>query len=129
MGALRAKARESENAAAHFRADTMLVDVQPNSFAALAPLGPSLRARTVAARDAQVGYLTIGSQNQDDRSRFGNGEVLAVISGDAVLAGITDYVYLVARATWVETVEEFNKIQPPVSPFKRKLARWMRRLI
>jgi hypothetical protein len=129
VGILRARAQASQDSRAYFRADTMLVDAQPNSFVALAPLAPALKARTPSERNAQAIYLTLGSQNQDDRSLFGNGEVLAVISSEAALAGLTDYVYLVARATWLDSVEQFNSIQPPVSPIKRRLARWLRRLI
>jgi hypothetical protein len=58
-----------------------------------------------------------------------NGEVLAVISGEAALAGIADYVYLVARATWLDTQADLDTAQPPVSKFKHDLARWLRRLI
>jgi hypothetical protein len=104
----------------------MLVDVQPNSFAVLVPLGPSLRARSAAARDAQVVYLTIGSQNQDDRSLFGTGEVLAVISGDAVLAGITDYVYLVARATGSKPSKSSTRFSHRLARCLAKGPRWMR---
>jgi hypothetical protein len=102
---------------------------RPNSFAQLAPIAPFLRARSPAQADAQAIYLSLGSQNQDDRSLMENGEVLAVISGDAALAGIADYVYLVARATWLDTQADLDREQPPVSKFKHDMARWLRRLI
>jgi len=127
LATLRARAKERAEFLAGGSTDSLADPEQ--SFGQVAALAPYLRARTPAQRDAQVIYLSIGSQNQDDRSLMENGEVLAVISGDAALAGIADYVYLVARATWLETQADLDKAQPPVSKFKHDLARWIRRLI
>jgi hypothetical protein len=127
LATLRARAKERAGFLAGGAADSLAAPEE--SFGQVAALRPYLRARTPAQRDSQVIYLSIGSQNQDDRSLIENGEVLAVISGDAALAGIADYVYLVARATWLETQADLDKAQPPVSKFKHDLARWLRRLI
>jgi hypothetical protein len=127
LATLRARAKERAGFLAGGPADSLAAPEE--SFGQVAALGPYLSARTPAQRDSQVIYLSIGSQNQDDRSLIENGEVLAVISGDAALAGIADYVYLVARATWLETQADLDRAQPPVSKFKHDLARWIRRLI
>jgi len=127
LATLRARAKERAQFLAGGPTDSLANPEE--SFGQVAALGPYLKARTPAQRDAQVIYLSIGSQNQDDRSLMENGEVLAVISGEAALAGIADYVYLVARATWLETQADLNRAQPPVSKFKHDLARWIRRLI
>jgi len=127
LATLRARAKERVQFLSGGPADSLAS--REESFGQMAALAPYLRARTPAQRDAQVIYLSIGSQNQDDRSLMENGEVLAVISGDAALAGIADYVYLVARATWLETQADLDRSVPPVSKFKHDLARWIRRLI
>jgi hypothetical protein len=129
LSSLRARARQLAASPTVLGFDSTSFSDRANSLNQLTPLGPALRARTLAQRDSQVVYLTLGSQNQDDRSLLGNGEVLAVISGEAVLAGVMDYTYLVARATWLETQADLDRKLPPVSNFKRQLARWGRRLI
>jgi hypothetical protein len=126
---LRARIAERAESIERLPTDSASFANRPNSFAQLAPLAPFLRARTPAQSDAQAIYLSLGSQNQDDRSLIENGEVLAVISGEAALAGIADYVYLVARATWLDTQADLDREQPPVSKFKHDMARWLRRLI
>lgn len=126
LASLRARLRQLDAPA---DTDSVTLAHRPNSFALLKPLAPALTARTPTERDWQVVYLSLGSQNQDDRSLMGNGELLTVVSGEAVLAGLTDYVYLVARATWLDTQADLDRELPPVSPFKRQLARWLRRLI
>ncbi len=129
LATLRARVRDRDEFLAGAPLDSASLANRQGSFAQLVALAPYLRSRTPAQRDRQVIYLSLGSQNQDDRSLMENGEVLAVISGEAALAGIADYVYLVARATWLETQADLNKAQPPVSKFKHDLARWLRRLI
>ena len=126
---LRARMAERAESIEKLPTDSASFANRPNSFAQLAPIAPFLRARSPAQADAQAIYLSLGSQNQDDRSLMENGEVLAVISGDAALAGIADYVYLVARATWLDTQADLDREQPPVSKFKHDMARWLRRLI
>jgi hypothetical protein len=65
-----------------------------------------------------------GSHNQDDRSRTEDGEVICLAAGYASLTGLLDFAYLVASATWVDSVQELNKLLPPPSWLDRFLAWW-----
>lgn len=90
----------------------------------LAPLHRSLVARSSAERRGDVLYLTVGSHNEDDLSRTHNGEVLCLVAGDGALTAVFDFVYLVASATWLESVDDLDRMIPRSSWFDRLLARW-----
>jgi hypothetical protein len=90
----------------------------------LKPLEPALSARPPAERQGSVVYLTTGSANQDERSRTDNGEVLCVVAGDGGFTALLDFVYLVASGTWVDTVEQLDRLVPPAHGLERWLARW-----
>jgi hypothetical protein len=90
----------------------------------LSRLGPTFTGRVPPQNNADVLYLTVGSHNEDDLSRTHNGEVLCLVAGRASLTAVFDFVYLVASATWVDSVDDMDGLIPRSDWFHRLLARW-----
>ncbi|HEX6537041.1 MAG TPA: hypothetical protein VF041_20825 [Gemmatimonadaceae bacterium] len=87
-------------------------------------LGPSFGASSRTRHRGDVLYLSVGSHNEDDLSRTHNGEVLCLVAGRASLTAVFDFVYLVASATWVESVDDLDRLIPRSSWLQRMMARW-----
>ncbi|HEU4641138.1 MAG TPA: hypothetical protein VFS44_01700 [Gemmatimonadaceae bacterium] len=94
------------------------------SVGMLAPLDRAPAARASAAHRGEVLYLTVGSHNEDDLSRTHNGEVLCLVAGRATLTAAFDFVYLVASASWVDSVSDLDRLLPRSGWFERLLASW-----
>jgi hypothetical protein len=71
-------------------------------------------------------YLIVGSANQDYRSMFMDGESAFITSGLHSMQGLFDMVFLVASATWVDTLEELEALLPEQSGFKWQIGRLIR---
>jgi hypothetical protein len=70
-----------------------------------------------------AGYAMVGSQNQDYRGMFMDGEVAVVFSGPEALVPWTDLEFLEGTATWLKDQGQLDSLLPPPSEYLRRLAR------
>jgi hypothetical protein len=77
-------------------------------------------------REHIVFYWTLGSHNQDYRSKIQDGEVLVLVSGVHAMISYLDFFSLMSLTTWVESVEEVEKLLPRYGGFWYKIARYMK---
>lgn len=97
------------------------------------PAGPSagLRdlyeelAREGAFEENPVLYYLTGSVNKNVRSMALDGEVLAAVAGPWALQAYTDFLLLSGGVVWVRTPAEIDRLLPPYSGLKRRIARWL----
>jgi hypothetical protein len=87
-----------------------------------AGLAPELAARSLF-------YLSVGSRNQDVRGAILDGEVLYLVSGAWSLSAYADMFLLFGSTTWIESAEEMERLLPPPSEWKRRIGRWLRKVI
>lgn len=71
-------------------------------------------------------YLTVGSHNQDYRSKIQDGEVIYVVSHLNSLIGYLDFIGLIGRTTWVDTIEEMEELLPRYTGFMYNIGRYIR---
>ncbi len=72
-------------------------------------------------RSRMISYLTVGSQNQSYRGILMDGEVAVIVSGHASLIALIDHYFMSGLTTWVEDIQELERLyQPP-----RGLKHWM----
>jgi hypothetical protein len=76
-----------------------------------------------------VYYLTVGSKNQNPRSAFLDGETSLVVAGPWALFGYSDFIFLLADTTWVETEAELTKLLPVEAEKARAFARKLRMVL
>jgi hypothetical protein len=87
------------------------------------------RVRTLAdPKDRKHGaaYLTVGSHNMDYRGMMMDGEVIYVTAGIGVIPGMRDLFVTAAVSTWVETLEELEKLVPAYSEWQRRVGRFIK---
>ncbi len=80
------------------------------------------------ARDA-VYYYTAGSKNQDPRSAFLDGETEYVVSGPSALWLYSDFMFLMAATTWVESLEQIDELIPVTEEKDRHIGRLIQKLL
>lgn len=68
-------------------------------------------------------YAMIGSQNQDYRGIFMDGEVAVAFTGAASLVPLVDLVFMVGTVTWVDDQATLDRLLPPVGELQRRIAR------
>lgn len=68
-------------------------------------------------------YAMVGSQNQDYRGMFMDGEVAVVFTGATSLVPLIDLVFMVGTVTWIDDEATLNRLLPPVGEFQRRIAR------
>ena len=88
----------------------------------LQEIARSIYARTEDVRGAAE-YVFMGSQNQDYRGMFMDGEVDLLFSGAETLVPLVDLIFLEGTATWLTTQESLDRVLPPPGEYKRRLAR------
>jgi len=71
-------------------------------------------------------YLTVGSQNMNNRSMLMDGEVIVVMSHFEAIAGLIDFLLIAGLCDWVDTREDLERLLPAYSGTKRKIARTVR---
>jgi hypothetical protein len=79
------------------------------------------RALTPEQRDKTAVYLTVGSQNQDERAFFLDGEVAFLVSGGAAGHGLADILLLMGNSHWVTSLEELEEFIPQ----QKNIWRWL----
>jgi hypothetical protein len=93
------------------------------------PLLDGLERTPPAGAENAVYYLTVGSKNQDPRSAFLDGETSLVVSGPYALASYSDFLFLMAATTWVETEAELTKLIPVEEEKARKIGRLISKVL
>lgn len=68
-------------------------------------------------------FALVGSQNQDYRGMFMDGEVAVVFTGATSLIPLVDLVFMVGTVTWIEDQATLDRLLPPVSELQRRIAR------
>lgn len=68
-------------------------------------------------------FAIVGSQNQDYRGMFMDGEVGVVFTGAASLLPLVDLVFMAGTVTWVEDQATLDRLLPPVGELRRRIAR------
>ena len=68
-------------------------------------------------------YAVVGSQNQDYRGIFMDGEVAVVFTGATSLIPLVDLVFMVGTVTWVDDRATLDRLLPPVGELRRRIAR------
>jgi hypothetical protein len=78
-----------------------------------------------AVRDTPraASFAMVGSQNQDYRGMFMDGEVGVLFTGAESLVPLVDLVFMVGTVTWVDDQATLNRLLPPVGELKRRIAR------
>jgi hypothetical protein len=71
-------------------------------------------------------YLTVGSHNQDYRSKIQDGEVIYVVSHLNALISYLDFIGLMGRTTWVESIEQLEELLPRFSGFMYNIGRYIK---
>ena len=80
------------------------------------------------ARDG-IYYYTVGSKNQNPRSAHLDGETSFIVSGPWSFFGYSDFMFLMAATTWVESEAELNELLPAGDEGSRRLGRMTGKLI
>ena len=68
-------------------------------------------------------YAIVGSQNQDYRGMFMDGEVAIVFSGAESLVPLVDVAFLEGTVTWLQDRATLNRLLPPPGEYTRRLVR------
>ncbi|HET9293764.1 MAG TPA: hypothetical protein VFO06_05670, partial [Gemmatimonadales bacterium] len=79
--------------------------------------------RRVRGVPGAAGYAIVGSQNQDYRGMFMDGEVAMVFSGPEALVPLLDLVFLEGTATELTDRAQLDSLLPPPSEYLRRVAR------
>jgi hypothetical protein len=94
--------------------------------------------KLVSARDASIAeqegeraifYLTVGSHNMDYRGKIMDGETMYVVSGIHSMFSYLDFVNILGVTTWVESVEELNKLLPEYGGFWYRVGRYLKNAV
>lgn len=76
-------------------------------------------------RGEAIIYLTVGSHNQDYRSMVMDGEDLFVVGRAWAMVAYLDFVSLIGQTTWVENVNELEKLLPKHEGFWKWLGKYL----
>jgi len=76
-------------------------------------------------RGEAIIYLTVGSHNQDYRSMVMDGEDLFVVGRAWAMVAYLDFVSLIGQTTWVENVNELEKLLPRHEGFWKWLGKYL----
>lgn len=68
-------------------------------------------------------FAMLGSQNQDPRGMFMDGEVGVLFTGAQSLVPLIDLVFMVGTVTWVDDQATLDRLIPPVGELQRRIAR------
>jgi hypothetical protein len=73
-----------------------------------------------------VMYLSLGSQNQDPRGMWLDGEATLLVSGVGTVVALPDFYYMLARSTWITRADQLRRFYPEVDNLRRRLGRFIR---
>jgi len=90
--------------------------------AQLQSIAQRIHARTRDIEGA-ASFALVGSQNQDYRGMFMDGEVDLLFSGPASLVPLVDLIFLEGTTTWVTDQATLDRLVPPPAEYWRRWAR------
>jgi hypothetical protein len=73
--------------------------------------------------DGAASYVVMGSQNQDYRGMFMDGEVDLVFSGPETMVPLVDLIFLEGTTTWLKSQQQLDSLVTPPSEYWRRWAR------
>jgi hypothetical protein len=88
----------------------------------LEAIAERLVAPARAARRA-ASFAIVGSQNQDYRGMFMDGEVGVLFTGAESLVPLIDLVFMAGTVTWVDDQQTLDRLLPPEGELRRRVAR------
>jgi hypothetical protein len=68
-------------------------------------------------------FAMVGSQNQDYRGMFMDGEIGMLFTGAESLVPLIDLVFLVGTVTWVDDQRTLDRLLPPIGELRRRVER------
>ena len=68
-------------------------------------------------------FAMVGSQNQDYRGMFMDGEVGVLFTGAESLVPLIDLVFMMGTVSWVDDQQTLDRLLPPVGELRRRIAR------
>jgi hypothetical protein len=77
-------------------------------------------------RNRSFVFLTVGSHNMDYRGKIMDAEVSVCVAGAEAMIAYLDFVSILARTTWIESVEQVDELIPPQSGFKLWMSRFVK---
>jgi hypothetical protein len=77
----------------------------------------------VSREPRAASFAMVGSQNQDYRGMFMDGEVVVLLTGPESLVPMVDLVFMVGTVTWIDDQATLDRLLPPVSELMRRIAR------
>jgi hypothetical protein len=110
-------------------ADPVSVLQQEDPLELSRPVLEALSKTPPPGTENAVYYLTVGSKNQNPRSAFLDGETSLVVAGPWALFGYSDFIFLLADTTWVESEAELTKLLPVEAEKARAFARKLRMVL
>jgi hypothetical protein len=90
--------------------------------AQLQSIAQRIHARTRDIEGA-ASFALVGSQNQDYRGMFMDGEVDLLFSGPASLVPLVDLIFLEGTTTWLTDQATLDRLVPPPGEYSRRWAR------
>jgi len=75
------------------------------------------------ATPGAASYAIVGSQNQDYRGMFMDGEIGVLFTGAQSLVPLVDLVFMAGTVTWVDDQATLDRLLPPVGELMRRIAR------
>ena len=76
-----------------------------------------------------MSYLIVGSQNHNYRSIITDAEMGCLVSGVSALAPVFDMFFMSGLTTWVDDLEELERLLPEESGFLRWFGRYIRKVM
>jgi hypothetical protein len=77
-------------------------------------------------REKAFVFLTVGSHNMDYRGKIMDAEVSVVVAGQDALIAYLDFFGILARTTWIETVDQVDELLPSQSGVKLWMSRFVK---
>lgn len=71
-------------------------------------------------------FALVGSQNQDYRGMFMDGEIDVLCTGAESLVPLVDLVFMVGTVTWIDDQAALDRLLPPPGELQRRMARAMK---
>jgi hypothetical protein len=68
-------------------------------------------------------FALVGSQNQDYRGMFMDGEVGVLFTGAESLVPLIDLVFMIGTVTWLDDQATLDRLLPPVGELRRRISR------
>lgn len=78
-------------------------------------------------RQQAMAYLIVGSQNHNYRSIITDGEMGCLVSGVSALLPVLDMLFMSGLTTWVDDLDDLERLLPEQSGFTRWIGRYIRK--